>query len=109
MSYYATPQRKFDGSPLRQYAQRVAAENPDSKHWENTANELLRTARRLIDTREMQKAADTMSADWFERHTWKQLAEAWQRVLTSAAVKPLDAVGICELLAAEPQSQAIPF
>jgi hypothetical protein len=97
MSYYATPQRKFDGSPLRQYAQRVAVENPDSKHWEHTANETLRLVKRLINKREMERASDMLSPDWFERHTWRELAEGWQRV-SAAAVKPLDAVEICALL-----------
>lgn len=82
--------------------------NPDSKHWENTAKETVRLVRRLVDTREMQKALEMMSPDWFERQTWQAAAEGWQRVL-AAATKPLDAVTICELLAAAPQSEAIPF
>jgi len=94
---------------LRQYAQQHAAENPDSKHFENAANNTLRGVCKLVDLREMQKASDMMSADWFERHTWKQLSEAWQRVLAQAGTKQLDAVEIVRMLEAEQPSQEIPF
>lgn len=103
MSYYATPQRRFDGSPLRQYAAQHAADNPDSKHFENLANNTLRSVRKLVDLREMQKASDMMSADWFERHTWRELAEAWQRVAAAAGNGPLDARMICNLLETAPE------
>lgn len=106
--FHGQPQRRFDGSPLRVYAQRAVTDNPDSRHWENAAKNTLAAVRKQVDTREMQKALEMMSPDWFERQTWQAAAEAWQRVLT-AATQPLDAMAICERLSAEPQSEAIPF
>lgn len=109
MAYYATPQRRFDGSPLRQYTQQAAIEHPDSKHWENVNNNTLRAVCKLVDKREREQAAEMLSPDWFERHTWKQLSEAWQRVLAAAGSRPLYAVEIVKLLEAEAPSQEIPF
>lgn len=106
---HGKPTRNFDGSGLRTYAQRTVIDNPDSRHWENTAKNTLAAVRKQVDIREMQKALEMMSPDWFERQTWRAAAEGWQRVLTAAATKQLDSVGICEMLAAAPQSEAIPF
>lgn len=75
---YTPLQRNFDGQlqKLLELAQR----DPDSRYWQRMAHENAVRALNAMGPGLYDEVMDHFSIAWFERHTWRDQAEGYERL-----------------------------
>lgn len=75
---YTPPQRNFDGR-LQNMLDRLE-QDPDSVVWQRRAHDNALRALNAMGSVLYDKVMDHFSIAWFERHTWRDQAEGYERL-----------------------------